>query len=267
MKVLVMAGDEVLRLLTTRRGLLSIVGFVFIWAAVLIYFIVPAAEFYRNASDSGILEVLFPDFQVFYSNLWPTPELTIFWIVSLYLLPLLAIVTAADQTASDRTRGTLRYLVLRCSRLEIFFGRYVGQLVVLLSVTLVTLGSVLAIVAVNSSTSFAEAVARAPIIVVNMMLVLAPYIALMALVSVLARTARQATLFAMIIWLAVSIIVSYVQSAFPQLSWLDWVLPGSQVGQLRSLSDWQMLAFAPIPLVHTAVLLGAGAFFMWRRDL
>ncbi len=267
MKLLVLAGDEVLRLLTTKRGLLSIVGFVFVWAAVLIYGIVPAARFYRDASESGILDLLLPDFQTFYSQLWPTPELTIFWMVSLYLLPLLAILTAADQTASDRARGTLRYLVLRCSRLEIFFGRYLGQLVVLLSVILITLGSVLAIVAVNSSQHLVAATARIPVIVVNLMLVLAPYIALMALVSVLARTARQATLFAVIIWLAVSLLVSYLQSVFPHLSFLDWVLPGSQVGHLRSLSDWQMLALAPIPLVHTAVLLGVGAFFMWRRDL
>ncbi len=267
MKVFVLAGDEVLRLMTTRRGLLSIAGFVLIWAAVLIYFIMPAASFYRNASESGMLELLFPNFQFFYADLWPTPELTIFWIVSLYILPLLAITTAADQTASDRSRGTLRYLVLRCSRLEIYFGRYLGQVVVLLSVTLVTLGSVLAIVAVNSTEQLAPAIARAPVIVVNMMLVLAPYIALMALVSVLARTPRQATLFAVILWISVSIVISYVRSAYPELSVLDWVLPGSQVGQLRALSDWQMLKFAPIPLVHTAVLLSIGAFFMWRRDL
>lgn len=267
MKILVLAIDEVLRLLSTKRGLLSLLGFCLIWAAVLNYGILPAAKLVGGASESGLLQLLMEQFRLDATELWPTPELNVYWISCLYLLPFLAILTSADQTASDRNRGTLRYLVLRCGRLEIFFGRYVGQLFILLGVVLITLGSVLAITALNSANSLPESLASAPAIIVNLMLLLAPYIALMAVVSVLARTARQATLYAVIIWIAVSLLVSYLRAWFPDNNLLDWALPGSQVSELRWLSGWDTMALAPIPIVHTLFFLTVGAVLMQRRDV
>jgi len=267
MKLIVIAQDEVLRLFSTKRGLLSIVGFCLIWLAVLIYGVMPAAQFFGGLAESGLAELLLPEFGSSGLQHWPASELSVYWVASLYLLPFLAIMTAADQTASDRARGTLRYLVLRCGRLEIFFGRYIGQLLILFMVVLVTLFSVLVIVAMNSAENLSAAIASSPVIIVNLMLVLAPYIALMALVSVLASTARQATLYAMVIWLVVSFLVSYLKSVFPDVSLLNWALPGSQISELRSLSDWQTLSLAPIPIVHTVVLLVVGAAIMRQRDL
>ena len=267
MKVFVLAMDEVLRLLSTKRGLLSLAGFALLWLAVLYYGVMPASRLFSGASESGIADLILSEFGLVGWQQWSTPELAVYWVASLYLLPFLAILTAADQTASDRSRGTLRYLVLRCARLEIFLGRYLGQLFILLLVVLVTLGTVQGIVAVNATEQLPAAIIDSPVIIVNLMLVLAPYIALMALVSILARSARQATLFAVIIWLAVSLLISYLKSVWPGLPLLDWVLPGSQVNQLLTLHDWQTLAFAPIPIVHTLLLLCAGAFVMRQRDL
>jgi len=267
MKALLLARDEVLRLLSTRRGLLSLVGFSLIWTAVLAYGVIPAAKLFSGASQAGLVDLLASGFGLVALQSWPTPELAVYWIISLYLLPFLAILTAADQTASDRARGTLRFLVLRCNRLEIFFGRYLGQVFILLLVVLVTLFSVLVVIALNSPELLAESLAASPIIIVNLLLLLLPYIALMALVSILASTARQATLYAVILWLAVSLLANYLKYALPQLAIFDWVLPGSQVRQLISLSDWNTLTLAPIPLLHSLVLLVAGAFVMRQRDL
>ncbi|MFK7858688.1 MAG: ABC transporter permease subunit [Granulosicoccus sp.] len=267
MKLIVIAIDEVLRLFSTRRGFLSLTGFCLIWLAVLHYGVMPAARLFSGASESGLADLILPEIGLSGMRLWPTPELSVYWLVSLYLLPFLAIMTAADQTASDRARGTLRYLVLRCSRLEIYFGRYVGQLFILLLVVLVTLVSVYVVVTINSPENLAGAAATSPVIVVNLILVLSPYIALMALVSVLASTARQATLYAVVIWIAVSFLVSYLKRVLPEASWLDWALPGSQIGTLTGLTGWETLSVALIPIVHTFVLLLVGAVIMRKRDL
>ena len=267
MKLLILANDEVLRLLSTRRGLLSLLGFCLIWLAVLSYGVMPAARLFSGASESGFSDGLLAQLGLQAWQQWPTPELAVYWVISLYLLPFLAFLTAVDQTASDRSRGTLRYLVLRCGRLEIFFGRFVGQLLIMLCVVLVTLGTVLGIVAFNSTGQLPAALASVPVIIINLMLLLAPYIALMALVSILARSARQASLFAIIIWLTVSLLVSYLRAEFPDVAVLNWVLPGSHVSQLVRLADWQTLSLAPIPLAQTLVLLLLGAVVMQRRDL
>lgn len=256
-----------LRLLSTRRGLLSLLGFALIWAAILAYGIVPAARLFSATSEASLVHLLADSFGVVAFRNWPTPELAVYWIVCLYLLPFLAILTAADQTASDRARGTLRYLVLRCNRLEIFFGRFLGQVCILSLVVLVTLLSVLLVIGIHSPQLLAESLAASPVVVVNLLLLLLPYIALMALVSILASTARQATLYAVILWLVVSLASNYLKHKLPQLSALDWVLPGSQVRELVSLASWDTLTLAPIPLVHTFVLLVVGAILMQRRDL
>ncbi len=266
-RIRILAQDEILRLVSTRRGIIALAGFLLVWIAVLNYLILPAAAFFVGASDAGIAEVLLARLGLEAWQQWPAPELAVYWVVCLYLLPFFAFISSADQTASDRSRGTLRYLVLRCSRLEIFAGRFLGQCIILVLVVLVTLATVLVAVIFNTPDALPESITHAPVIIVNLWLLVMPYIALMALVSVLAKSARQATLYAVIIWISVSFLVGYLQARFGPLSFLDWVLPGSQVSQLMRLSDWQTLALAPIPIVHTIVLLFVGAFLMYRRDL
>ncbi len=267
MRILIIAQDEILRLLSTRRGILSLLGFVLIWVGVLNYGILPASAFFVGANESGLTELLLPRLGLTAWQQWPAPELAVYWVVSLYLLPFMALITSADQTASDRSRGTLRFLILRCSRLELFLGRFAGQCVIMTLVVLATLGSVLFVIGLNSAELMPASLARTPVIMVNLVLLVLPYIALMAWVSVMARSARQATLYAVIVWLGVSLLVGYVQSRFGPLPILDWALPGSQVGQLLRLSDWQTLDYAAIPVVHTLILLLLGGFMMRRRDL
>lgn len=267
MKIVVLAREEFLRLLSTRRGLISLVGFIVIWAFVLNYGVLPAAAFYSGANDSGLSDILLPRLGLEAWRGWPAPELAVYWVISLYLLPFFALLASADQTASDRNRGTLRYLILRCTRMDIFFGRFFGQCVIMFLVILATLASVLLVTLVSSPELLPASLARTPVILVNLSLLVMPYIALMALVSVLARSARQATLYAFIIWISVSLLVSFLQAKYGPVGWLDWVLPGSQVRQLIRLSDWQTLSVAIIPAVHTAALLVTGAFLMRQRDL
>ena len=267
MRIVVLAQEEILRLLSTRRGMISLMGFLVIWACVLNYAILPAAAFLSGVSTSGVVELLLPWLGIEAWRQWPAPELAIYWVVSLYLLPFFSLLASADQTASDRSRGTLRFFVLRCSRLEIFLGRFLGQCVIMTWVVLFTLASVLLIILLYTPESFTTSIGYVPLIVVNLCLLVMPYIALMALVSVMARSARQATLYAFIIWISISLLVSFLQVKYGPIELLDWALPGSQVRQLIKLSDWQTLSLAPIPLVHTVVLLGLGAFMMRRRDL
>ena len=267
MRLLVLAQDEIGRLLSTKRGILSLLGFLLIWIAVLNYGILPAAAFFVGANDSGLAEILLPRLGLEAWRQWPAPELAVYWVVSLYLLPFFALITSADQTASDRSRGTLRYLVLRCSRLEIFLGRFLGQCVILSLVVLATLASVLIVIMINVPALLPASLLRSPVVIVNLLLLVMPYIALMAWVSVMARSARQATLYAVIAWLTISLLVGYVQSRYGPIALLDWALPGSQVSQLIRLYDWQTLKLAPVPIVHTLVLLLIGGFMMKRRDL
>jgi len=258
---------ELTKLFGTTRGWISIAAFVLIWLLVLLYVIEPGARFVGGPDTGSLVGVLLE--HVGWQSLadWPAPELALYWLVALYLLPFFSIVIAADQMASDKARGTLRYLSLRASRTQLFLGRFVGQCAIQLLLILVTLGSVVALVAINSPERLTPVIERCPLVALNLLLVLLPYVALMACVSILAKSARQATLFAVIAWILVSIIIAYVQSRFGPMAILDWVLPGSQVSALLKLHGTDTLNLAPVPIIHTLVLLAFGGIAMWRSDL
>jgi len=267
MPVLTIAANEWSRLFLSKRGWLSIFAFLLIWIVFLIYVISPAAEYISSPETGGLIGFFANNFNFSAFKKWESIEIALYWIFSLYLFPFFTMVTAADQIASDKARGTLRFLVLRASRTQVFFGRFLGQCMIQLLLVLLTIASVLALVAWKSPGSLADAIAEAPIAAVNLMIVLLPYVALMALMSVVAKSARQATLYAIIGWIVLWMVLGYVQSKFGPFTFLDWVLPGSQLSSLIRMGGWDTLELAPIALLHTAVLLVLGWFAMQRSDL
>lgn len=198
---------------------------------------------------------------------WQVPELAVYWLLGLMLLPFFTVSLTADQTASDRSRGTLRFLSLRATRAQIFFGRYIGQLLLLLLFIGGSLLSTLPVALYRDAGAVPGWLSLAPAVVLNLMIVLAPYAALMGLVSALARSARQAMLFAIILWIVTWLVVRYLFAYFPQAGFLDWTMPGSQIPYLLKVVGWEAMQFAWIPLLQTIVLLAAGFIVMQRQDL
>lgn len=267
MPVFNIAKNEWARLFMSRHGWLAIVAFGLIWGLFLFFVIRPAAR-YISSIDLGLISsVLFRGLDTAALSNWQSTEIGLYWIVALYLLPFFTMVSAADQIASDKTRGTLRFLLLRTSRTQILFGRFIGQYFVQLLVILVTALSVLALIAYYSPGNTSLALGEVPIVMANIALVLLPYVALMLLFSILSSSARQATLFAVIGWIVLWFLLGYVQDNYGPFSFLDWVLPGSQLSSLVKLNGWDTLSLAPIPIIQTVVLLVFSWLAMRRSDL
>ena len=270
MQALAIAQHEVSKLLGTRRGWLSIAAFLLVWGIILAFVIEPAARFLSNEETGGLISLLFGDRVQQLANRWGHLEVSLYWLVALYVLPSFAILFSADQMASDRARGTLRYLLLRCGRFTLFISRFIGQLLIMLLLVVLTYAASVALTAVHSPERAIDMLPAAAPVIVNLWLVLMPYVALMALLSVLASSSKQAIVYSVIGWIVLWLAIRFVQNRFEYASWvslLDWVMPGAQIRALLQLSHWDTLQLAPIPIVHTIVLLTIGAFFMWKRDL
>ena len=262
----IIARYELGRLFMTRRGLLSLLAFALIWFLILRYPIYSASQFFM-ADEVGGLIASFLDLSIINNLLsWQVPELAVLWVVALYLFPIFCVILTADQTASDRARGTLRLLHLRASRDGIFFGRFVGRLLILIMLIALVLASTIVLVILRDSSMMLPSLHLSAIILVNLILVLLPYTALMAWVSSMAKSSRQATVYAVIIWIACSILTGWLSRQFPELSVLDLILPGAQVQSLLQLSGWSTLSLAVIPIVQTIVLLFLGRMIMQRSD-
>ena len=267
MTSLVVARDELARLFATRRGWLSIVAFTLLWALLLVYVVVPVTRLLADSAESGLLEIVLGPLGLAALGDWPSPQLAVYWLVALYLLPPFVILVAADQSASDLGRGTLRFHALRASRPALFLGRFAGQCFVQLCLVLATLGSVLVAIAVQSPERLPDSLAAAPHVVLNLLVTLLPWVALMALCSALARSPRQATTYAVIAWIVVSLALGLARDAFGPVGAFDHVMPGSEVSSLRALGDPATLALVPAPLLQTLVLLALGLIVFGRRDL
>lgn len=261
------ARFELVRLLGSRRGWASLIAFVLVWAMLLYYVIFRASRLLAQDGGSGFVGALLQYLGMDQLTDWRVPELAVYWLLGLMLLPFFCITLTADQTASDRSRGTMRLLTLRATRLQIFFGRYLGQILLLLVFVGLSLLSTLPVTIYRDAGAVDDWLALALPVLLNLLIVLLPYVALMAVVSVLAKSARQATIYAIIIWIIAWFLLRYLLAYFPAATFLEWVMPGSQIKYLLRSVGWQAIQFVQIPLIQTVVLLVIGYLAMLRRDL
>lgn len=267
MAALTIARLELFRLFGTKRGWIATIALLLIWLMIIRYVIYPAADLISSNETASLAGVVLEWLGLDAISRWPSAEISLYWVLSLYILPFFCVVMAADQIASDKFRGTLRYITLRTSRTTVFFGRFLGQAIIQSLLVALTLATVVALVAWRSPDQLSNVLGSAPIVISNVFIVLLPYIALMSLVSVLAKSAMQAILFAIIAWILVLILVALVQSSYGPIVFLDWLLPGSQVSSLLKMSGWQTMELAIVPMIQTVILLSLGWWAMQRCDL
>ncbi len=267
MHSLLICQFELKRLFSTRKGLLYLITFTLVWYFILFYPLRSAADFLaqeHNAAAGGS----FLDFVGWGALLnWQVPELAVYWHFALIIFPLLTILTSADQTCSDRERGTLRFLGLRVSRNSLFFGRFAGAMLSHALLIAISLLSTVVVAVYQDAALLASALNGAAAIAVNLLIVLLPFTAMMAVLSATVKSARQATVWAILIWSFLAGIISLLSSYLPVLESLKILVPGYQMSALSQLSQWQAIQLAYIPLLQSVVLLSLGCWIMHRQKL
>jgi len=258
---------ELRRLFASPRGWFALSAFVIIWYGLLRYPIFEASAQLQQPEVQRILGGLFGMAGMYNLLNWPLPELTAYWVMCVALLPVCTLFFTADQTCSDRSRGTLRYLMLRTSRDSLFFGRFLGQM--LIQTFLISL-SVLATLAMawwrlgNLTTGALEA---ALIMVINLIIIIAPITAIMAMCSALVKSSRMAISLAVVGSGLVLGLLGWAAWYLPVLRELLAYMPGAQIPQVLSQHGWSTLQFTGLPLAQTAVFLLIGRQIMQGKSL
>ncbi len=265
--VLVIARFELLRLLGSRSAWWPLIAFCLVWSILLYYVIGKASVYLRDEEYSRLIGGLTGNAGVQNLLAWPVPELSVFWGLALYLFPLFCIVIASDQTASDRSRGTLRLLNLRATRDEIFFGRFLGHVFIQLLLVIATVATVLFLALGRNSSVLSDGVALSILLSANLLIALLPFIALMAVTSAVAKSSRLSIALAVVVWFVLFFSIKWLTSSFPHIVQAEWILPGAQLSDLLKKEGWDMLSHAPLPMLQTAFLLLLGRWIMIRGDL
>ena len=265
--MLLLAQFEVKKMLFNPRGIIALVAFSLVWLLILLYPIRGASEFLISPDYKALIEGLFGPEVVSELFKWSVAELAIYWIAALYLFPLFSIFIAADQFSSDKARGTFRFLTLRASRESIFFGRFIGHMTIQTILVSLTVLATIVLAVSREATLLMPAIGSGALVIMNLVIVLLPYTALMAILSLYANSARQATIYAILIWAAMSITIAIINNYLPIISELKWILPGSQISLMINTQGLGSFAYAPVALLQTLVLLLLGRMYIKRSAI
>ncbi|MDX1678550.1 ABC transporter permease subunit, partial [Arsukibacterium sp.] len=231
------------------------------------YAIAPASDILQEPNFQKSLTAAFGMLGLHQLLNWPAPELTLYWMLSLVLLPLFSLVFTANQLSGDAARGTLRFISLRSSRTAIVLGRFCGQLLVQLCLILLSLTATLIISTVRQGSISWQAIEAALLISCHLVIVLMPFTALMTVFSAWARSSRLALSLAIVTLGVVFGLLSWLIYHQPDAAFLLEYMPGAQIWQLMPAQGWQSLQLAALPLAQTAVLLLIAQQILSRRAL
>lgn len=261
------AGVELRRLWLTRSGLMTLAATAVIWGLLFRYAIVPAADLVSSRGFVNMISGLFGDAGLTKLSGWPAPELAVYWFFSLLLLPMFSLFFTANQLCTDLERGTLRFLTLRSSRLSLVLGRFSGQMLVQACLISLTLAATVLLAAWQRDGLTLAMLNAAAVIVVNLLIVILPFTALMAVFSALVRSPKLAVSLATVV-LGLSFgLLSWFVFYFPDFLFLLGYLPGTQVVHLLTLTGWDALSYAGLPLVQAALFLALATLIMTRRAI
>ncbi|MCG9711702.1 ABC transporter permease [Shewanella insulae] len=265
---LLLARFELKKILFSTRGMIGLATFALAWALLLWYPIRQASIYLFSPDFKQLLEGVFGAANVGELLSWDVAEMAVLWVAALYLFPIFSLFVGADQFASDKARGSFRFLTLRVSRTTLFFGRVTGYLLIQAILLIMTLVATLLLVAYRDTSLVWAAMGSGVLVFINIMIVLAPFTAMMAILSLHANSARQASIYA-VLFLAGSTIVNGIISYYlPGLSnILQWLVPGAQLDMMINTKGLSSLAVAAIPLLQAGVLLLLGRSYMARIAL
>lgn len=264
--LLLIAEREFMQLFVSRRGLLTLSCYAIIWFLILYYPISTAVDLANNADFREIVQHLSNSQGINHLLEWPAAELAVYWIAALYVLPFFSVFLAADQTSSDRQRGTLRFVCLRASRESVFFGKFVGQLLIQTVLMLFTLVATV-IMAIMSQDITLVALSIGVVIAINLVLYIAPYIAMMSCLSATFDSPRNVLLFTVLIWFCVFVVESLALLMGFDISIISRLLPGNYTSELLQSDGWDTLSIAWLPLLQCLFWLSLGMLQMKRRPL
>lgn len=242
----------------SKRGLFVSAVFIFIWTLLLFYPIRLAAEAMQNPDTSSLVLSLLTLVGLEPLKTWILAEFAIYWAVALFLLPAFSILMSTDQMISDRNRGSLKFLTLRCTRGEIFFGRFMGQLLIQLSLLVLTLFITFLISLINNSEHWLSSLQVLPLMFINLLVVICPFIALMSLFSVLMTSVPIALIVALLSLFLGGVLINLAAYYLPIIGVLNYAIPGIQLVDMAQASPDVALLSLWVPIMQCLCYLALG---------
>lgn len=196
------------------------------------------------------------------------PVLVALFALVMTLMPILCLVLAYDQTATDIETRHVRYLLFRTDRLSIYLGKSLGALGIIgaaIGVALLVVGTFLGLR--SSSLEGISGVVYLARIWLTAVAYAVPFVALLGLFSALVGRPRRSLSFTVLYWFAVSTaagVLGFADESFHNIRYLFPTVDrfDLMLDDLRDMSTTVLYL-----LCFTLVVGGLGAWRFRSRDL
>ncbi len=191
-------------------------------------------------------------------------SLSIYLLVSITLTPLFILVAANNQYSSDMTRGAFRFLLMRATRAEIYFSRFIA--VTLLVLICVSITSVWAsIQALLNEEDALEAITVFGLQTFIIVFVYSlPFIAFMSMISSIARSALGSLFLGMMSYVILLLISFWFNSDISQAIYL---IPSGLKSYLIDIYTENILIAVAALCAYTLFYFVCGWHIFKRRDI
>jgi len=271
----ILVKQDIARSLQGPHGQLFLIFFALFWLWILWQASGGVAQSLGKTSDqldevwllSWVFSKLFDgDQQTLFVNHPAT--LSFYYVLAISTMPLFALLAASNQTASDIGSKYLRFLIPRCTRMEIYLARFIGSsLLVNVAYLAITLIAMVLSNAIDPNASIASVLIYGLQITLSIFFYSLPFIAIMALCSASLGSASLSALTGTSVYSIVALSVTFAGYRWPEAEFAAYLIPSVSKSLHFSLAFGDLMAAGFIATVFVIVFTAFGWRVFSKRDI
>lgn len=246
------------------KGLVFLIPFILFWYSTLRILTEGGADFLASI-EGMILITQFTNMETAQALLLLHPPiLSVFLLTALTITPLFVFLGANNQLASDAASGSFRYLLSRCTRLEIFISRFLSAYCTITIATIfVCLTSTLLSLEIDNH-ELNETISYAIQSLGLILLYTLPYVAFMTLISALMSSALGAIIMSTFIYFITLMMIIYINNDYPAINYL---LPSAFKEDLINVTGNGLTTAIPGLFSLTTIYLAIAWLIFRKRNI
>lgn len=257
---------ELARHFLTKKAWLALLAFALVWLMIYRYGVYEAVNILAEPEFEQFILAVFGNLGLQSLLHWPDAEMAVYVLIASITFPPFIVYLCSDQFVSDRERGTLRFVSLRATRLELVLGRYLGHCLSAALLIAISLCGAIILVALRDMSALPAALGHALQFEFLLLINLMPFIALMSLLNTVARSSRMALIYTILLYTIGMTIVTLLQVKLGLPLFFDYLLPGEPIDQIVTLRP-EMVSAIVWPIVQSALFLALGFYKFQRGSL
>ena len=193
------------------------------------------------------------------------PTLGLFFLILMSLIPVFTMWGAGDQTATDIGTRHLRFLIHLCGRSEIYLGRFLGALILMLvlHVIVVAAGMCVSVLAYSADGVLPWGM---QVMLVSILYTI-PYVALMSLFGAVMGSAAGAILSAIAAYASFLMAAGFLSLKWPAAAYIGYLFPVPLKPLLLTGHGAAFMVALLSLLAYSACYFLAGWALFLRRDI